>query len=63
MNNNEIIEILKNQLEKVFHFNNPEVEFEWEEDGEKYFNLIVEGRNYLCKVNVEEGNIYWPKEF
>ena len=63
MTNNEIISILIDQLKNHFGFNNPEVEFEYEEDNEKYFNIIVDGTNYVCKVNEEKGNIYWPKEF
>ena len=60
---NEIIEILVNQLKNNFGFENSEVEYEYEENGEKYFNIIIDGKNYVCKVNEEEGNIYWPKEF
>lgn len=60
---NEIISILIDQLKNNFGFNNPEVEFECEEDNKKYFNIIIDGKNYVCKVNEEEGNIYWPKEF
>jgi hypothetical protein len=55
--------IIFDQAKKRYpHYIIEAVEFEWEEDGEQYYNLIADGNTYLVKVNVEKDRIYWDKD-
>ena len=55
--------IIFDQAKKRYpHYIIEAVEFEWEEDGEQYYNLIADGNTYMVKVNVAKDRIYWDKD-
>jgi len=62
MTNEKIIEVLEKQFNKIYpHYRLEVIEFEWEENGEKHFNLIANGHNYQVMVVLEEDKVYWDR--
>ena len=39
-----------------------DVGFEYEEDGEQYYELVANGNTYTVKVNVEKDLVYWDAD-
>ena len=59
----ELIKELERQFKKLYpHSSLDVIEFEYEEDGEYYFNCLADDRNYQIMVNSETSKIYWDRD-
>lgn len=59
----ELIKELERQFKKLYpHSRLDVIEFEYEENGEYFFNCLANDRNYQIMVNPEISKIFWDRD-
>ena len=58
----KLIDTLKRQFKKLYPSRNlDDIEFEYEEGVEYYFNCLADDINYQIMIDSETGKVYWDK--